>query len=466
MLFHTFPFLVFFTLVFAGYWAWPGSRGRLVWLVAASLYFYMSWNPWLISLILFSAGLDYLVALRLTVVRHAGLRLAMVAGSISVNLGLLAYYKYVNFFLDNINQLRLWLGLSPWEHVGVILPLGISFYTFETISYIVDVYRGRWPVVRNPLHYALYILFFPHLVAGPIVRPHEFLPQITRRKRWHPARLQVAAQLFLLGLFKKAVVADQLASLVDPVFAQPETYATAAVWLAVVGYAVQIYCDFSGYTEMARGLAHAFGYHLPHNFYWPYASASITEFWQRWHVSLSSWLRDYLYIPLGGNRHGALLMYRNLFVTMLLGGLWHGAQWTFIIWGGYHGLLLILNRVTPWPTWLHHRLGAALATVTTFLAVCVGWVFFRAASLADALAILQRVVLPAEGKTFDHPQTVVAWLVIAVMLAGQLAGKRWGEVTWFRRLSPWQWGLLMAAGFILTLGLMPDDHKAFIYFQF
>src|SRR5262245_10287096 len=340
MLFPTAKFLAFFAVTFAVYWLLGRHRWRLVWLTATSAFFYACWRWEFLFLILASTSVDYLVALKIPRLPQSSVtRKWLVALSISVNLGILGYLKYAAFLLDTATDVTHWLGWSiPIPQVKAFLPLGISFYTFEAISYVVDVYRGRTQPVRNPLDYAVYILFFPHLVAGPIVRPYEFLPQLDRPKRFDWPRFQAGVQLFLIGLLKKIVIADQVALVIDPVFKTPGEFNSAALWLAVLGYAVQIYCDFSGYTDMALGLAHTLGFKLPNNFNAPYLASSPADFWRRWHISLSRWLRDYLYIPLGGNRKGPVRTMVNLFVTMLLGGLWHGANWTFVVWGAYHGM--------------------------------------------------------------------------------------------------------------------------------
>src|SRR5579884_75312 len=352
MLFHTNRFLGFFLLVFAVYWILSRHRWRIGWLLAASCCFYACWNPYLITLIVFSASVDFVAARQLERLTSPRLRRLLLVGSITINLSLLAFFKYANFFLASAITTADVLGwhLSlPALHI--LLPLGISFYTFETIAYIVEVYQGKTQAVRNYADYALYIMFFPHLIAGPIVRPRDFLPQIGRPKRFSWNRAQLGVQLFLLGFFKKAVIADRLADIVDPVFAAPAGYGTATVWLAVLSYAVQIYCDFSGYSDMAVGTAHLLGFKLPRNFNMPYFAINVSDFWKRWHISLSTWLRDYLYIPLGGSRRGRLRTYCNLLLTMGIGGLWHGANWTFAAWGLYHGLLLTLHRALPRPRW-------------------------------------------------------------------------------------------------------------------
>lgn len=465
MLFPTSKFLAFFVVAFAVYWLLGRHRWRMLWLTAASAFFYMSWSPWFILLIVVSTSVDYFVALRLPQVESSRARKWLVALSVSVNLGILAYFKYVAFILDTTRELTHWLGWDvPIPMAKAFLPLGISFYTFEAISYVVDVYRGRTPPVRNPLNYALYILFFPHLVAGPIVRPYEFLPQIDRPKRFDWARFQAGAQLFMLGLFKKSVIADNLALAVDPVFAEPGKFGSGALWLAVLGYAVQIYCDFSGYTDMALGLAHTLGFKLPNNFNAPYLATSPSDFWKRWHISLSRWLRDYLYIPLGGNRKGPTRTMVNLFITMLLGGLWHGANWTFVAWGAYHGALLAIQRLLPKA--LERPAFRPLGMFVTFLAVCAGWVLFRAQTFADALTILRGMVIPTNGYDLAGDGGALVVVCLTVTLVGQAIGQWRGSKQAVLRLPAPLAGAIMAAALTLALLLTPGDGKAFIYFQF
>lgn len=465
MLFPTSKFLAFFVVAFAVYWLLGRHRWRMLWLTAASAFFYMSWSPWFILLILGSTSVDYFVALRLPQVESSRARKWLVALSVSVNLGILAYFKYVAFILDTTRALTHWLGWDvPIPIAKAFLPLGISFYTFEAISYVVDVYRGRTQPVRNPLDYALYILFFPHLVAGPIVRPYEFLPQIDRPKRFDWPRFQAGAQLFLLGLFKKSVIADNVALAVDPVFAEPGKFGSGALWLAVLGYSVQIYCDFSGYTDMALGLAHTLGFKLPNNFNAPYLATSPSDFWKRWHISLSRWLRDYLYIPLGGNRKGPIRTMVNLFITMLLGGLWHGANWTFVAWGAYHGALLAVQRLVPKS--FEHPAFRPVGMLATFLAVCVGWVLFRAQTFADAITILRGMVIPTSGYELAGDGAALVVVCLTVTLVGQALGQWRGSKQAVLWLPAPLAGAIMAAALTLALILTPGDGKAFIYFQF
>ncbi|WP_020470672.1 MBOAT family O-acyltransferase [Zavarzinella formosa] len=466
MLFVSQQFLNFFAVVFLVYWAIKPHRARMAWLLGASVVFYMSWNPWLILLILFSASVDFLAALALEKQTGQGVRRLILVGSISINLGLLAFFKYANFFLDNLHGLGNWLGFGgDARTLNIILPLGISFYTFETISYIVDVYRRRVKAERNLLNYALFILFFPHLIAGPIVRPADFLPQTRQPKRRNWNRAALGMRLILIGIAKKAVVADHLAVVVDPIFASPWDYDSAACWLGMVGYACQIYCDFSGYSDMAIGLAHLFGFKLRRNFNLPYLAASIAEFWHRWHISLSSWLRDYLYIPLGGSRHGAWNTNRNLLLTMVLGGLWHGASWNFVLWGALHGALLVLHRQISGRA-LTRQIPAVASIAITFLCVCVGWVFFRATSLSAAGAILQRVFWPTAANHLNaETSTLMLVLIVAVALEHLLRDRRWADRVFARLPAPVA-GLAYGAAAVMVFLLMPEDGKGFIYFQF
>src|SRR5437667_5899257 len=345
MLFCSLEFFAFFAGVFALYWVIPWARPRVWLLLAASLYFYASWNKQLALPIAVSTAVDYTLARGMEATAVPWRRRLLLGVSLVGNLSLLCYFKYANFFLASLEEaLRAAGASSSLPTLSVLLPVGISFYTFEAISYTVDVYRGRMPAERSLPNFMVFILFFPHLVAGPIVRARDFLPQIGRRKRWSWPRMQVGVQFFLMGLFKKLAIADRMAQFVDPVFADPAAFKTGAVWVAVLAYALQIYCDFSGYTDMALGCAHLLGFHLARNFDMPYLATNISEFWRRWHISLSSWLRDYLFLPLGGSHGGNWQTCRNLMITMPLGGLWHGASWTFIAWGVLHGLLLVIHR--------------------------------------------------------------------------------------------------------------------------
>jgi alginate O-acetyltransferase complex protein AlgI len=473
MLFCSAQFLQFFVAVFAAYWAVPWDRVRVWLLLAASFYFYASWNPQLACLIFVSTTLDYGLARGLEALRAPRWRRALVGVSVTANLGLLCFFKYTNFFLTSLEQLLNRCGASAsFPLLSVLVPIGISFYTFEAINYVVDVYRGRVRAEHSLPNFLLFILFFPHLVAGPIVRARDFLPQVRRRKRWDWLRVQLGVRFFLMGLFKKWVVADRMALLVNPVFAHPGDYHAGAVWTAVVAYALQIYGDFSGYTDMAIGCAHLLGYRLARNFDMPYLSANPSEFWRRWHISLSSWLRDYLFIPLGGSRGGRRQTYRNLLITMTLGGLWHGANWTFVVWGVLHGLFLIAHRLfqefcESRPRLRHGLLslpGTAARVFATFLAVSLGWIFFRAQSFGDALLMFQGLV-----RSQGLPAPMSRWgllLTVGVLLGCYALGRRdrWPRTA--DRLPAPVLGVSYALLLALCLVLAPVTEKSFIYFQF
>jgi alginate O-acetyltransferase complex protein AlgI len=466
--------LIFFTLVFIVYWAIPWRQPRVYLLLAASFYFYASWNHWLALIIGVSTTIDYFVARGIDAGDNPRRRKLLLSVTIVANLGLLCYFKYANFFLQSLEAaMRAAGSTTSLPLLKVILPIGISFYTFEAINYAVDVYRRHTRAERNLAHFMLFITFFPHLVAGPIVRARDFLPQIRRAKRWDWARMQLGTQLFLLGLFKKLAIADRMALFADPVFANPEQYRTSAAWLAVLAYALQIYCDFSGYTDMALGSAHLLGYKLARNFDMPYASANISEFWRRWHISLSSWLRDYLFIPLGGSRGADWRTNRNLLITMTLGGLWHGASWTFVVWGVLHGALLIAHR--SFRQWCGSRQalaemlstlpGTAARIALTFTTVSLAWVFFRATTFAAAAAMFQRLFTAQQGMGPPLAKVSLIVLSLVVLTAHALAlSGCWRKIA--PRLPAPILGVSYATVLTLALLLAPDSGKAFIYFQF
>lgn len=474
MLFCSTAYFIFFCVVFVAYWSMPWRQARVWLLLAASLYFYASWNKWLALIICVSSLMDYLLARGIEASSTRRSRRLMLGVSIVGNLGLLCYFKYVNFFLQSLEEaLRAAGSTTSLPLLNVILPIGISFYTFEAISYTVDVYQRRIQAERNPLHFILFITFFPHLVAGPIVRARDFLPQIRRRKHWNWARLHVGVQFFLVGMFKKMVIADRMAAFSDPVFADPEMFGSAAVWMAMTAYALQIYCDFSGYTDMAIGTAHMLGYKLAPNFNLPYLATNVSEFWRRWHISLSTWLRDYLFIPLGGSRVSEWKIARNLVIVMALGGLWHGAAWTFVIWGLLHGAFLIIHRgfraFCERQPLLSRALQSAPGTVgriaTTFLSVCIAWVFFRATSFTTAISFIKRLAFWRDGSmvelTYHSWATLAAVVLVCHILMYFEYWKRLVE-----RMPPAVLGMSYAVLATLALVLTPESGKVFIYFQF
>jgi alginate O-acetyltransferase complex protein AlgI len=474
MHFCSLQYLLFFALVFGTYWLLPWNRARVWLLLAASFYFYASWNHWLACIVCATTLMDYLIARGMDAAESRRVRRVLLVFSLVMNLGLLCYFKYVNFFLESLQAALAAAGMSAqFRLLDVILPIGISFYTFEAINYTIDVYRRKIRAERSLGHFMLFILFFPHLIAGPIVRAADFLPQIRRRKRSDWQRVNLGVQFLLMGLFKKLAIADQMAQFVDPVFADPGGYKSSAVWMAVLAYAAQIYCDFSGYTDLALGCAHLLGFHLTKNFNMPYIAVNVSEFWRRWHMSLSSWLRDYLFIPLGGSRGTEWQTCRNLLLTMALGGLWHGASWHFVVWGVYHGVLLGLHRA--FRAWAGERPAVenCLASVPgitsriglTFVAVLCGWVLFRAQSVAAALAILGRMFAPAVGKGSPLPG-ISLWVLLTVMAVAHAVGSQGAWRRWTARLPAPVLGCGYAVALNFALLLAPDAGQTFIYFQF
>ena len=352
MLFNSYQFALFFATVLTAYSAGCHKRPRIqiVLLLASAYYFYACWNPKFLSLLIGSTIMDYACGLWVDRVDDPRRRQGVVALSMALNLGILGYFKYFHFFAESLQGLLALSGVSiPLEHLEVVLPIGISFYTFQSMSYVIDVYRRQIKPTRNLVEFATFVSFFPHLVAGPIMRPTTLLPQVASRRPFNLDQFYAGAYLIFWGLVKKVVVADNLALVVNELFGRSRSLDGGLALLAIYAFAFQIYADFSGYTDIARGVAKCLGFELALNFKLPYFATSPKDFWDRWHISLSHWLRDYLYISLGGSRRGTLLTYRNLMLTMILGGLWHGAAWTFVIWGLYQGVLLVSHRVaSPW----------------------------------------------------------------------------------------------------------------------
>jgi alginate O-acetyltransferase complex protein AlgI len=386
-------------------------------LAAASCFFYAAWDYRYLGLLLVVSVIDYWCAARIHETTDDRRRKRWLWLSIVSNLGILGYFKYTNFFVATLNGILAGrMQEIPAAHI--LLPAGISFYTFKSMSYTIDVYRRHISPARSQIDYTTFITFFPELIAGPIVRASVFLPQMERAIGPTTERLVVGANIFVLGLLKKKLIADRMADIADPIFRSPGDYSSASLWCGALAYAIQIYCDFSGYSDMAIGTAKMLGYDLPENFDMPYASASITEFWRRWHMTLSSWLRDYLYIPLGGNRRGPLRTYVNLMTTMLLGGLWHGASWTFVFWGAAHGAALAAHRLVrniPGAPALPRWLGVPL----TFTLVMLLWIPFRASSFGLASTFLLGLFGKSGGAQF-YPE-FLGWAVLLV-LTGHVAG--------------------------------------------
>jgi len=473
MHFHSLDYLFFLGVVLAGYWLLAGRGLLRLWLVVlASCAFYMAWQPEYIALLLFSTVLDFCVGRGIGAAQTQRGKRAWLALSLVGNLGLLGTFKYFNFFSGAIAQTLGALGLHVRAaHLDLLLPVGISFYTFECLSYAIDVYRGKLQPTRSFARFAFFVTFFPHLVAGPIVRPADLLPQLEQRPRLTPERVGEGLFLIATGLIKKIAIADYLAvNLIDRVFDTPAVYSSAEVLIALYGYTMQIYCDFSGYTDCARGSAMLFGLQLPENFDRPYQSASPAEFWRRWHMTLSTWLRDYLYYPLGGSRVSPGRAYFNLGLTMFLIGLWHGAAWTFVIYGLLQAAAMLIHRYfyrrsgrsddtrDSWPLHLAKVIG-------TLHFVVFSRIFFRSSDLHNAGEVGGRLI---DG-TFSIAQVPVA--VLCVLLAGYAAHytpRGWYGMARerFVRLPSVAQGAVLAG---LAAGLMLIASEAvvpYIYFQF
>lgn len=470
MLFNTLEYFLFFSAVLTIAWATAGfGRYRTLFLLVASIYFYASNNGWQTFLLLFTTTVDYWVCLKLAKTDDEKRRKALVLISIVSNLGLLAWFKYVNFFGHSIALMAETFGIQlSWITLNIALPVGISFYTFEALSYTIDVYRRKIPAEREWSRLAFLVTFFPHLIAGPIIRAADFFPQIGRRPSLSRKELELALFLIACGLLKKIILADNLAPYADSAFDNPEGVGTIRAWLGVYAFAFQIFFDFSGYTDIAIGCAKLLGFSLPENFRRPYVAYSITDFWRRWHISLSTWLRDYLYIPLGGNRMPTKLgVYRNLMLTMLLGGLWHGAAWTFICWGGLHGIYLSLERALGIGREQNVASGKRrlFAALITFHVVTFTWIPFRADSL-DKMGKLLTVMFSSTpgveltfGAVFLSLIMIVAWLI-------QFVGEyRDYPAYWINRALPIKAFAYSAIG-VLVLVIGSGIPKSFIYFRF
>ena len=488
MLFNSLRFLIFFPIVTLLYFIIP-KRVRYLWLLAASYYFYMCWNPKYALLLLFSTAVTYASGLLLAGAKTVRAKKGWVAASFAVNLAILFFFKYFDFAVGNLNALLGVLGAQPvTPHFDVVLPVGISFYIFQALSYTVDVYRGDIAPVRNFFRYALFVSFFPQLVAGPIERSDNLLPQLENPQPFSYARMRSGLVRMGWGLFQKMVVADRMAILADRVFGNVAEYAGFEIVLAVLFFSVQIYCDFAGYSNVAIGAAEVLGIRLMDNFERPYFAKSIKDVWRRWHISLSTWFRDYLYIPLGGNRKGCVRKYLNLMITFLLSGLWHGASWHYVVWGGLHGAYQVVGDVTEpvrrrLRTRLHvedKRWYGVFRMLITFLLVCLGWIFFRAKTVSDAFLALRQmfsVFNPGIVKNgllytlgldkYDFWAAIAAaavlFIVDALLQTRDLRASLEKKPFWLR----WPVYLLLIV-VLLVFGVYGPqyDASAFIYFQF
>ena len=461
MLFHTWTFLCFFVIVLGGFHALRKTSLWVHWLLLASYVFYGWWNPYYLGLILYSTALDFLVVRMMD--RPNTRRRLWLWISIINNLSLLFFFKYAGFFISNLNGL-LGLNLPQPENLmpfglEYLLPVGISFYTFQSMSYTIDFYRGEIEREKSFVRFATFVSFFPQLVAGPIERARNLLPQFLRAPKVTREDFADGLSLFVLGLFKKLALANYLALYVERVYGAPGDFEGGALALATFAFAWQIYFDFSGYTDMARGVARMMGFRLMLNFNNPYLAVSLGDFWSRWHISLSTWFRDYVYIPLGGNRRGVKRVYLNLLATFIISGLWHGAAWTFLVWGSLHGLGLVATRQLERSSWFRDRLPRFVKQIGVFLFVCFAWVFFRAESMGDAGLIISRIF----GSAWTDPQMP---LLMLGLITATWACQFLQESRWQSRLQPAWVRVGLVVGMLLYICLCSSGGGEFIYFQF
>lgn len=493
MSFNSLSFLIFFPVVTILYYI-TSHKWRWLVLLIASCMFYMAFIPWYIFILFYLIVVDYWAGLFISSKKGQKRRVALFISILS-NVGVLFLFKYFNFFQENTAQLA---HIIHWNYspqlLDLILPIGLSFHTFQSLSYVIEVYKRKYKPERHFGIYALYVMFYPQLVAGPIERPQELLPQFRTRHVFNENNVTEGLRRMLFGFFKKLVIADRLAILVNQIYGHPHYYVGFPLILATVAFAIQIYCDFSGYSDIAIGAAKVMGFSLRENFNYPYLARSIPDFWRRWHMSLYAWFRDYIYIPLGGNRKGKILQIRNILIVFFITGLWHGANWTYIVWGGIHGIylvgaLLISQQITPLIKIKLSPLSLSifhiLQGIMTFALVCFAWIFFRAASLSDAFYIathlttgigsLMKVLLHLQFTTFIQlaflqgaglglkiSQIEIALIAIIILEFMQFIQRRKGIVGFPLFI---RWGIYVALT-LMVLNLGPADQVPFIYFQF
>jgi alginate O-acetyltransferase complex protein AlgI len=472
MVFNSLVFIGFFAIVAVIHHSPASWRVRKIALLVASYVFYGAWNPPFLLLLWASTVLDFYCALAMEAAKTKRRRKAFMALSLVGNLGMLGYFKYGPFVLDNFHHLTRALGIEwappAWN---LILPVGISFYTFHTLSYTLDVYRGELAARRSLLDFGLAVSFFPQLVAGPIMRAAAFLPQLEQERRGTSAMWANGLTLTIIGLFQKMVLADGvLAPMADSAFLPDGTHSFADAWIGTLAFSGQIFFDFAGYSLCALGIARCLGFELVDNFRGPYGALGFSDFWRRWHISLSTWLRDYLYVSLGGNRRTPRRTYINLMITMLIGGLWHGASWAFVVWGGLHGVYLAIERWFrgPKPRELVSPIAIALGIALTYGLVCITWVFFRASDFTTAWQMVCAMVgfgTADPGVIASHVRAVLAMIVVVAMVTTHIALRKRHMEDVLVAMSPWV-RASMIAGCIFAIAVAAGGQRAFIYFQF
>lgn len=472
MIFTEFKFIFFFIFLHLIYWfVLKGRSARKFCLLVASYLFYAFWDWRFLGLLITCTLANYFIGQLI----HKGKldRKSLLILSIVFNCGLLGFFKYFNFFVNSAVYFFELLGLPGSYHsLKIILPVGISFYTFKVMSYCIEIYRGNLKPNAKLFDFALFVAFFPQLFAGPIDRASHFIPQINQKKSLSTIETRLGLNLFIIGFIKKAIVSDNISPVVDQVFGSVGEFGVLASSIAVILYAIQIYCDFSGYSDMANGVTRMLGYKIVDNFSYPYFSTNIAIFWRRWHITLSYWFRDYVYIPLGGNRGGNLFVYRNLMLTMLLCGLWHGAGWNFVFWGGLHGLALVVHRIWANSTKniisksiLLRALWQVISCLATFYFVCIGWIFFRSDSLNDSLLMSQRFITLNGG---GEENISIYWLLYLVFIFVEYAAylfmkkRKYGDFL----LPNWAYSVFIGVLASIILLFLPLEDRPFIYFQF
>lgn len=467
MLFNSIHFLIFFIIVTLGYWS-LGWSGRWRLLLFASCYFYMVFVPIYIVILFFTIIIDYFAGIWIEQSKGSNRKLLLIVSLIS-NIGILGIFKYYNFFNTNISHLLHLIDVrNPAPYLKILLPIGLSFHTFQAMSYTIEVYRGNQKAERHFGIYALYVMFYPQLVAGPIERPQNVIHQFYEKHEFNWEKVKSGLMMMAWGLFKKVVIADRLAMVVDSAYNNPSEKNGLSLLVATFFYTFQIYCDFSGYSEIALGSARVMGFELMENFKSPYFSKSISEFWRRWHISLSTWFRDYLYIPLGGNRVSEWRRYFNQFIVFMISGLWHGAQWTFVIWGSLHGFYLIVaavrNKYFPKLILPDNVLGKTINLISTFVLVMLAWVFFRAKDTRDALLILRKISFLSINDSLKFPLNNVEILFSLGLIVLLL----WKELKCFyiNTENNVRFYSLISLVMILVYFFGVFNTNNFIYFQF
>lgn len=464
MIFTSLEFIAFFLILMLLFPAINNQTGRKILLLASSYFFYAFWDWRFLFLILLSTAAGYYFGKEIYRSENATSRKAILISSIIANLGFLGLFKYFNFFIESANTMFGKFGFNL-SALNIILPIGISFYTFEILSYTIDIYRKNLKPEKSTIDFAIFIAFFPKLIAGPIVRATEFLPQLKNKIEITKANFSIGIQIFLIGAFKKVVIADRMAFFSDPVFSNPSLYTTYTVWLALAAYTIQIFCDFSGYSDMAVGIAKILGFDLPMNFNIPYASQNPSEFWRRWHITLSRWLRDYLYIPLGGNRKGKTQTYINLFLTMFMGGLWHGASWNFVFWGLWHGGGLSVHKILSGKKTGNQHPFSFISWFGTIFFVMIGWIFFRSQDAKNTVMFLKRMFF-VENFAINWTYSAL-YVLIPITIIAHIVGYKYLQEKYPRvNLASFSGAFIFT--FIL-LGIILfyfNNPQPFIYFQF